>query len=124
MNRELSISSKSICPFYVNWLLVLLMIIIIVTSIIASYYCYLGEYDWLQRSGSLVVAIAVILEYMHVKVFNPVGTQGGILDGGLSFNGSKLIAKVYKSVWKANYFLLILGTLIWGYGDIPFWPKS
>jgi len=124
MSKKLSASSNSIYPFYFNWLLILLMITIVIISLVASYHSYLGKHDWLQRSGSLIVVIAVIMEYMHLKIFDKAGTQSSVLNSSLSFKGSKLITNMYNSVWKVNYILLILGTVVWGYGDIPFWPES
>jgi len=120
MNNKLSASSTPIRPFYTNLLLIITMLLILTVSFIASTNTYLGEHDWLQRSGSLVVILAVYLEYRHLKIFSNSTIRNGTINGSLTFFGSSIIMKTYDYVWKMNYFLLIIGTIVWGYGDIPF----
>ena len=118
--REISAHSSSMIPFYINLILVALMLSVLVLSFIASHGLYLGENDWFQRSGSIIVAIADNQEYRHQNEYSNSATRKSTIDGSLTFSGSKFIMKTYDYVWKVNYVLLIIGTLVWGYGDIPF----
>lgn len=120
MNSELSVSSKLMWPFYINLLLIILMLFILIVSFVASSNIYLGKFDWLQRSGSIVVAVAVYLEFRHLNIFKNSASRSATIDGSLTFSGSKIIMNTYEVIWKINYFLLIIGTVVWGYGDIPF----
>ncbi|WP_413693774.1 hypothetical protein [Psychromonas sp. KJ10-2] len=72
---------------------------------------------WFQRCGSIVVALAVWIEIKNNAI------SGYIYPSGLS-TGEYTILKsefgLYFNLIKWSGFILaIIGTLIWGYGDIP-----
>lgn len=71
---------------------------------------------WFQRSGSLMVIIAIITEF---KLFS--------LNDYFDLNNTRMFApvdlpKTYKSIYYAitiaALMSMLIGTLIWGYGDI------
>lgn len=71
---------------------------------------------WFQRSGSLMVIIAIITEF---KLFS--------LNDYFDLNDTRMYApvdlpKIYKSVYFVVTIMalmsMLIGTLIWGYGDI------
>ena len=77
---------------------------------------------WFQRSGSLMVLFAVWLEYKLFKISaiaNPISGNGvtwqdmAHRDALNEKYGS--ILKIYKYI---TAVLAIIGTVIWGYGDI------
>jgi len=82
---------------------------------------------WFARSGSLMVILAVWLEFKLFAVsslFSHVSEGGGTW--GEMIDGDILKAKYRKIVTVFKYFaaaLAIIGTIIWGYGDI-FWELS
>jgi len=71
---------------------------------------------WFQRSGSLMVVIAIIAEF---KLFS--------LNDYFDLNDTRVFGPVdlpatYKSIYKAIIIValisMVIGTIIWGYGDI------
>lgn len=73
---------------------------------------------WFQRSGAIVVALAVWVEIKNNAI------SGYIYPSGLSsgeFAELKESYGLYFNIIKWSGFVLaICGTVIWGYGDIPF----
>ncbi|NRQ40957.1 hypothetical protein HRH59_00010 [Rheinheimera sp. YQF-2] len=72
---------------------------------------------WFQRSGSIVVALAVWIELKNNSI------SGYIYPSGLSTSDFTILKNEYRWLYLAvrwsGFFLAISGTLIWGYGDIP-----
>ncbi|HCG8217836.1 TPA: hypothetical protein NJ504_004836 [Vibrio parahaemolyticus] len=72
---------------------------------------------WFQRSGAVVVALAVWIEIKNNAI------SGYIYPSGLSTSDFAILKQdygLYFNLIKWSGFLLaILGTVIWGYGDIP-----
>lgn len=71
---------------------------------------------WFQRSGSLMVLFSVIAEYYALKMsdlFFPVEMQGEPLhiDKVRFTKQSKICAGL-------AVFVICLGTIVWGYGDL------
>jgi len=86
----------------------------------ALFLSYLPENEtlstWFQRSGSLMVVIAIIAEF---KLFS--------LNDYFDLNDTRVFGPVdlpatYKSIYKAIIIValisMVIGTIIWGYGDI------
>lgn len=71
---------------------------------------------WFQRSGSLMVICAVWVEFKLFRI------SGDIFLSGLWTSHEEVIAERYKTPFQAvKYIALagaVLGTVIWGYGDI------
>ncbi|MGR3002143.1 hypothetical protein ABMY37_20830 [Vibrio vulnificus] len=72
---------------------------------------------WFQRSGAIVVALAVWIEIKNNAI------SGYIYPSGFSTSDFVILKQdygLYFNLIKWTGFLLaIIGTLIWGYGDIP-----
>ncbi|WP_299178790.1 hypothetical protein [uncultured Neptuniibacter sp.] len=81
---------------------------------------YLSENEtlstWFQRSGSLMVIIAIITEF---KLYS--------LNDYFDLNNTRMFVPVdLPKTYKSTYFVIsivalmsmLIGTLIWGYGDI------
>ena len=71
---------------------------------------------WFQRSGSIVVALVVWIELKNNSI------DGYIFPNGMVSSEYGIFSKEYKTYFLAiRWFgvtLAILGTIIWGYGDI------
>ncbi|MDI4654241.1 MULTISPECIES: hypothetical protein [Pseudoalteromonas] len=73
---------------------------------------------WFQRSGSIMVVVALLSEmhaYQMFDVFKP--------DGFVNTTYAETEKKYSPQVKLCNivaFILIAIGTLIWGYGDIPF----
>jgi hypothetical protein len=74
--------------------------------------------SWFQRSGAIVVALAVWIEIKNNTI------SGFIYPSGVSTNQFKELKKAYGLYFNlvkwSGFILAIIGTVIWGYGDIPF----
>lgn len=65
-----------------------------------------GNGEWLQRSGSLTVLFSAAVAYRRRHLLNIRGAAtGGLL---------------WQQIPYVCYSSIFLGTLIWGYGDLPF----
>ena len=74
--------------------------------------------EWFQRSGSLMVVLGAFVEYRLIlmgKYFNIVGT---VFD--MPFIAPESYNKYYNTISFLILSGIVIGTLIWGYGDIPF----
>ncbi|MDH5409525.1 MAG: hypothetical protein OEY00_13010 [Gammaproteobacteria bacterium] len=90
-------------------------------SVLASLYCsYVSnDYSWLSRSGSLMVLFSVIVEYNILK-------KQQILNEAARSDATYIITKFspvvlgrnLRSIQIAAHYSVIVGTLIWGYGDL------
>ena len=90
-------------------------IIFIVTAIIIaviSYYLdsigFKAPDSWFQRSGSLIVVLGVVCESKHVQM---------VLSENLGAMGDTYKFK-HKFINHAGFIIALVGTVIWGYGDI------
>ncbi|PWG63738.1 hypothetical protein [Sediminicurvatus halobius] len=65
-----------------------------------------GDGEWFQRSGSLMVLFSAAVEYRrrHLR-------ETGRTDGSWLF---------WRQIPYVCYSAILLGTLIWGYGDLLF----
>jgi len=118
-----------------------LLVLAIVCAIISFYLdCQsLKETTWFSRSGSLVVLAAAFVEFrlskfLYDDVFNSLKKTARKQAGMPAISDSKLIQGVSESnliekptmpesrkcLINYTHTLIIFGTLIWAYGDIPF----
>ena len=65
-----------------------------------------GNGEWFQRSGSLMVLFSAAVEYRRRRGLRRPGTAAGWL--------------FWRQIPYVCYSSIFLGTLIWGYGDLPF----
>ena len=78
----------------------------------------LREGEWLQRSGAIVVLISVILEVRQSLAKQPQPTKTLI-------NSSPVMTEPHiPTIRKLFHWIawsgIVIGTLIWGYGDLLF----
>ncbi len=70
---------------------------------------------WFQRSGSLMVAIALIAEFYLVSI------QDYFDHNNTAYMSPITLPKKYKTTHKCIIYLtmlyILIGTIIWGYGD-------
>ena len=97
--------------------LVLICSLAILVSAVAS-HC-LGDGQWFQRSGSLCVLFAVILEIHQSVLREPQPSSTVSVEGSpamMSPEVSTLDGWFRRFAWLG----IISGTVIWGYGDLVF----
>ena len=104
-----------------------------VGSLILGLNNFTNESDaiWFQRSGSLIVLFSLLTEYYHLKIKTLVTEikidfgDGKIMTRLENFKEKKL-PKEYSDpmfnilIEPITIFTGIIGTIIWGYGDIIF----
>ncbi len=94
----------------------------IMLSLTYDIYC-VNNNHYFQRSGSLMVIFSVILEFIQLK-YQVIKSsdqlqlkrEGKIWD--VLYGKDLPIERIHFQ--KIAFALMILGTLIWGYGDLPF----
>lgn len=117
--------------------LVLLAAIVVVLSVCAD----VGSHSWLwfQRSGSIVTLIGAILGYRSIVRLGKAGVGGANMsivmgkavassyEGGTPLVTVELDEATSKAMLEAENdkragyvgaFMIVIGTLIWGYGDL------
>lgn len=108
-------------PYFIDIALFILLWTFSVVSFCVTIYAYDGQIDWFQRSGATIVLLAAILEYRHLHIYSkPIhrAVQSGALTHGKSLS---FLSKFRdRAIGRCGIIYLVLGTLIWGYGDIPF----
>lgn len=74
---------------------------------------------WFQRSGSVAVLLSALAEFCLLKV-NPIDINPPKLAYVADTEYSERYGAIFNltSCWAVG--TLVVGTLIWGYGDIPF----
>lgn len=73
----------------------------------------------IQRAGSLVVLFSVITEYKLLKLSTTMDPGETTIVAG----HDQLVAPFlswYQNLSRVTLFLIVVGTLIWGYGDLIF----
>ena len=78
----------------------------------------LREGEWFQRSGAIVVLISVLLEIRQSIAKQPQATTVTINDN--SVMTEQHIPTVRKWLHRIAWGGIVIGTLIWGYGDLFF----
>lgn len=82
--------------------------LVVAVSIYLERILFLEKSDWFQSSGALLVVIGAICESKYIeKVIAP---NKGIIGEPLNFR--------QKFVMHSGFIMALLGTLIWGYGDL------
>jgi hypothetical protein len=119
----------------------ILTFLIIILGISLSYFKFFNDYLWLARSGALIVVVGIlfaIAEYHNREYqsnmfkFYTSTLKTKILHDNKNidqdeFNSwvkntkaeeDKLKSELEKDTLKHEAILLVLGTLIWGFGDV------
>lgn len=93
-------------------------VIAVVVSAILSFYASDGH--WFQRSGSLIVLFSVMLEFRQLRIMDRLRLHAPHIGvGGVSFPTNNIPGQRLM-LHRAAVSAIVAGTLIWGYGDIPF----
>ncbi len=88
---------------------------------------WLGNWTWLSRSGSLVVINGIILtshqviDHINRLKLNQVRAPTQFGRDWADADKRQLIEDPREGVWryeKYGLYMLILGTLVWGFGDL------
>jgi hypothetical protein len=110
--------------YFPDIFLFIVIIFTVIVSFIANIYDYNNCNNWFQRSGSIVTVLSAIIEYRHLNIFKISHVHKSVLSGELSeVLLMTRFAKIRQYIGSSSLFTLIVGTIIWGYGDIPFNPR-
>jgi di/tricarboxylate transporter len=103
-----------------SWILIALSVVIPILALIIPYPHAVGldRSGWFARSGALTTVFAILAEGVLVRAKLSI-TPVGFGWSGLQEQRDKFIPRFNGPEWLI-FTLTILGTLIWGYGDIPF----
>ena len=98
-------------------------ILLALAVIPAAYSLYLdlngSNEAWFQRSGSLMVFFAVLLELNLLK-FSEVEESSSVFIEGNPAAKSTPLPRFKKVMQITAFIIAAVGTFIWGYGDLPF----
>lgn len=104
----------------VAWWLISLAILVPILSLVVP-HPNLPDIDlggWFGRSGAVTTVFAILAEGVLVRARLSI-TPAGFGWTGLNEHRQKFIPKFNKSDL-IIFYLVIAGTLIWAYGDLPF----
>lgn len=75
--------------------------------------------DWFRRSGSIMILLAVIVEYQNATLQQRINEKATLGSGTVGGGVAPLDQPHYRR-WLVNiaHFTIIVGTMIAGYGDI------
>jgi hypothetical protein len=77
--------------------------------------------SWFQRSGAVVIFLAAIIEYRHIQYYPKISISRSIISGELIDKKILIMpCQIRNWIGKFGILYLIIGTLIWGYGDLLF----
>jgi len=101
---------------------ILFLLLSIVSPVLAFYTPWTPHGEslgvWMQRSGSVMVLFGLLAEARAINCFfilNPSGlVESNIDEAKIKYGSSPKLLNLIA------FFIIALGTLIWGYGDIPF----
>ncbi len=103
--------------YAVEGLLMLLGTLPVVVSAYASQVT--GDGQWFQRSGALMVLFAVGVQY-HRTYWLHREERRGRLAGRTPGRLVHWIGRVWHTIPYVCYLAIVMGTLIWSYGDLMF----
>ena len=106
-----------------DWSIILVSVILAICSYYLDFiewkFIFTETVYWFQRSGSLVVLLAVVLEFRQI-VYTKEGDKVQSLKGVVSGNFASSMNDKQKLFQWFAIGLSIAGTFIWGYGDLRF----
>ena len=102
--------------YKIEWSLIGITILVTVVSVIADYYSI--DCNWFARSGAITVLLAAIVEYrisshIYGDIYRANAQQQS---SGFATKPKKPKNRVILSF--VTHTVLIIGTIIWGYGDL------
>jgi hypothetical protein len=80
---------------------------------------FANEYFWLQRAGSIMVLSGIILDVRQYGFSETEESPDLTVNGKPAIIGS-VVPESRKRLQRVAVALAVVGTLIWGYGDVPF----
>ena len=99
-----------------------LLISTIVTICISIYFDNINfitdEKNWFQSSGSILVILGIIFESKYILRSNEENKNTIVGTVTILSEDEVDSSKPEKYKLHAGYFIILLGTLIWGYGDL------
>jgi hypothetical protein len=96
----------------------LLMMMAVVPVLISAYVSLVtGEGHWFQRSGALMVLFSIGVEYHRKHVIRCLETNE-VSPLGSPHPMAKVILRFWQSIPYVCYMAIVVGTLIWAYGDL------
>ena len=123
----MTLQSKVTCVCLATWAS---CITIAVLSWNLNGLCFLNESNWFSRSGAIIVIISAYLElkllkrinrhhhWIKINEFYPKGSSAYI--EAQQASEKHHIDPLKNIVNRSNILLIILGTLIWAYGDVVY----
>jgi hypothetical protein len=98
-----------------------LLLAYVVMFISASVSIRTGDASWFARSGSIAVLISAIIEFRNYSVqqkLNEIAQESSAYWGA---KPEKWKVPVGRKIFdKTVLFTVVLGTVVWGYGDLFF----
>lgn len=95
--------------------LIILAVVWTAGSFIASIFFPTG--NWFCRSGAVMVLLAVMVDY-RIGNLQKTHISNASIIAGLGIPSSSRLPKNKQILSKGAHILAIIGTLIWGYGDL------
>ena len=109
----------SIKKYWIDILFTLLAVTPVILSLYIDINTVQHEYYWFQRSGSIMVLFAVALDFEQSKYTKTKESNSLIVEEKPAIIGQVLsTTRIY--IQRFSIVLIILGTAIWGYGDLLF----
>ncbi|MDR5866793.1 hypothetical protein [Halomonas koreensis] len=103
--------------YAIEVLLMLLATLPVLASAYASHAT--GDGQWFQRSGALMVLFSVGVQYHRTYWLRCVERQGPRAGRGPA-RWVRVIGRFWHSIPYVCYLAIVMGTLIWSYGDLMF----
>ena len=76
-----------------------------------------GDGEWFQRSGSLLVLFSVVVEIRQTLAQQP-NPSPSVFSGGEPVLRQSPISAASKWLHRSAWAGIVIGTCIWGYGDL------
>ena len=94
-------------------------LVAVLISLATDILCKEGEPRfWFQRSGSIMVLMTAWVEYKLSRINADINPPPSGYVAELKWR--EKYGKRYKTISYVALGFIVLGTFIWGYGDIPF----
>ncbi|TLF51759.1 hypothetical protein FEI13_07390 [Halomonas urmiana] len=98
----------------------LLMLLAVVPVMVSAYASLVtGDGHWFQRSGALMVLFSIGVEY-HRKHLRDCLESDGRHWLVSSSTPARLVRRFWRAIPFVCYLAIVVGTLIWSYGDLLF----
>ncbi|TMU24513.1 hypothetical protein E0L35_09705 [Halomonas sp. ATBC28] len=109
--------------YKIEWAVLACAVLVALVSVAADYFY--DSWNWFARSGAIVVLLAAVVEYrIYNHIYDDVQRaqfQQTKIDLSVPIKAKP--TKERRRVSVAAHVLVILGTVIWGYGDL-IWPQT